>query len=353
MWPDRRILDLLGVEQPILQAPMAGSAFAELAVAVAEGGGLGALACALLSVDQARAEVAAIRQRTARPIQLNFFCHRTPEADPARAQAWRDRLAPYYAELGLDPSMPPVAAARVPFDEEWLGLVSDLRPEVVSFHFGLPSASLLAGVRATGARILSSATTVAEARWLAERGVDAIIAQGLEAGGHRGMFLTDDPGSQLGTFALVPQIVDAVSVPVIAAGGIGDARGIAAALALGAAAVQLGTAYLLCPEARTAPVHRAAVASAAETVLTNVFTGRLARSLVNRATRELGPISALAPPFPLATSAILPLRAAAERAGSADFTPIWAGQAAALCRAVPAAALTRQLASEARARLAR
>jgi nitronate monooxygenase len=268
-----------------------------------------------------------------------------PAPDAAREAAWRAALAPYYAELGIDPAASAGGPGRAPFSAEAADVVVELEVPVVSFHFGLPSEALLARVRAAGAKILASATTVAEARWLEARGVDAIIAQGLEAGGHRGHFLSDDLGVQLGTLALVPQIADAVKVPVIAAGGIADARGVAAALALGASAVQVGTAYLLCPEATTSAVHRAALASAdaRTTALTNVFSGRPARGIVNRLMRELGPLSALPPAFPLASAALAPLRAAAERQGRGDFSPLWAGQNVAGCRAVPAAELTRGL----------
>jgi len=364
MWPDRRILDLLHIDAPILLAPMAGPGLAELAIGVAEAGGLGALPTALLSADQVHTEVATFRSRTSRagrsrPINLNFFCHTPPAPDPARDAAWRDRMAPYYHELGLDPAAPIKASARAPFDDALCRLVEDVRPEVVSFHFGLPEPALLDRVRTTGAVILGSATTVAEARWLDAHGCDAIIAQGAEAGGHRGVFLAGDPiaacATQPGTMALVPQVVDAVSKPVIAAGGIADGRGIVAAMALGAAAVQLGTAYLFCPEAKVSAPHRAALGRATDdgTALTNVFTGRPARGLVNRAIRELGPLTAEAPAFPLAGGALAPLKAQAEALGSGDFSPMWAGQAAALGRALPAAELTRALAEDALARLAR
>jgi nitronate monooxygenase len=217
---------------------------------------------------------------------------------------------------------------------------------VVSFHFGLPSADLAARVRSWGSKILSSATTVEEALWLESQGVDVIIAQGVEAGGHRGMFLSDDLTTQMGTFALLPQVVKAVRIPVIAAGGIADAGGVAAALAQGAAGVQIGTAYLLCPEATTSLLHRAALKgpTARHTALTNLFTGRPARGIVNRLMRELGPMSAGVPDFPLATNAIAPLRAAAESRGSSDFSPLWSGQNASGCKEVPAAQLTRELA---------
>lgn len=354
-WPDTRLCDLLGTPLPLIQAPMAGPNDHALAVAAASAGALGSLPCAMLSAEQIRAEVARFRELApGRPLNLNFFCHRSPAPDAARDAAWRAALKPFYLELGLDPDMPLPAATRRPFDAESCALVEQLRPEVVSFHFGLPEAALLARVKATGARVLSSATTVAEARWLAAQGCDAIIAQGVEAGGHRGVFLDgDDISTQPGLFALLPQIVDAVETPVIAAGGIADGRGMAAALTLGAAGVQIGSAYLLAPECKAPAVHRAALQSAAaeHTALTNLFSGRPARGIVNRLMRELGPISALAPAFPQASAALAPLRAAAEARGSADFTPLWAGQGAPLARAQPAAEITRRIAAEALQRL--
>ncbi|MCB1502477.1 MAG: nitronate monooxygenase [Bauldia sp.] len=349
MWPDRRLLDLFGIDVPIVQAPMAGPVFSDMVIAVAEAGGLGSLPCATMGIDQLRNEFAAVRRGTKKPVNLNFFCHVPPAFDAARETAWRDRLRSYYLEFGLDPQAPVPRSNRTPFDEEACALVEELRPEVVSFHFGLPVPGLLERVRATGAIILSTATTVAEARWLEEHGCDAVIAQGVEAGGHRGMFLTDNIATQVGTFALVPQVVDAVRVPVIAAGGIADARGIVAALVLGASGVQIGTAYLFTPEARLAGPHRDAIHSerVLETALTNLFTGRPARGIINRVMREVGPISDLAPAFPLAGGALAPLRAATEGTGSGDFMSLWSGQSAALCREATAGELTQRLASEA------
>jgi nitronate monooxygenase len=346
MNPTRRLLDLFGIALPIVQAPMAGCDTVALAAAVATADGLGSLACAMRSADDVRAAVAAFRTNGDRPLNLNFFCHREPAPDAAAQDAWRNALAPYYAEHGLDANAATQGASRRPFDEATCELVEALRPRVVSFHFGLPAPELVARVRAAGCVVIASATTVAEARHLEAHGCDAVIAMGAEAGGHRGMFLDGDASRQVGTFALVPQIVDAVGVPVIAAGGIADARGVAAAFALGAAAVQVGTAYLPCAEANVSAVHRAAlaVANADDTAITNVFTGRPARSIANRAVRELGPMSPLAPAFPLAAAALLPLRQHAERAGSGDFSPLWAGQGVALARATDAAALTRALA---------
>jgi nitronate monooxygenase len=360
-WTDRRILDLLGIELPILQAPMAGAVTPQMAIAVAKAGGLGALPCALLSVEQAREAIATVRAAATAPLNLNFFCHTPPEPDPVAALSWRARLAPYYVEKGLDPTANPPTASRAPFDEAFCALVEETRPEVVSFHFGLPAPSLLDRVRTSGAKILSSATTVAEARWLEARGCDAIIAMGAEAGGHRGVFLPvfgDEPAGaldmagQAGTFALVPQIADAVGVPVIAAGGVADGRGVAAALILGASAVQVGTAYLFTGEASVTPAHRQALESARDdnTMITNVFTGRPARSIANRLMLDLGPISPDAPSFPTAGGALAPLRGDGS---SADFQNLWSGQAAPLSpRGVGAEALTRRLAEDALAILA-
>jgi nitronate monooxygenase len=352
-WPDRRLLELFNIELPILHAPMAGATGSAMAVAVARGGGLASLPCALLTHEQIREEVALFRQHSGAPLNLNFFCHTPPPFDAERAERWKQALKPYYQELGADFDAPTPVSNRAPFDEASCQLVETLRPEVVSFHFGLPDAALLERVRASGARIISSATTVDEAIWLERHGCDAIIAMGYEAGGHRGMFLSDELYTQVGTMALVPQIVDSVRVPVIAAGGIADGRGVAAAFMLGAAAAQVGTAYLLCPESRIGNVYREALRGAkdSQTALTNLFTGRPARGIVNRVMREIGPMSPLAPAFPLAGGALMPLRAKAEPAGSGDFMNMWAGQAVGIKRELPAEELTRLLAQEALQRL--
>lgn len=335
---------LLGIELPIIQAPMAGVQGSALAVAVSNAGGLGSLPCALLGLDAMRNELAVIKAQTGKPCNVNFFCHTPPTASAEREAAWRAALSPYYQEFGIDADAIPIGPGRWPFSSEAADVLGEFKPAVVSFHFGLPSAELLARVKAWGTKILSSATTVAEARWLEAHGVDAVIAQGLEAGGHRGIFLSEDLTTQLGTFALVSQVVREVNVPVIAAGGIADARGVAAAIALGSSGVQIGTAYLLCPESTTSAVHRTALKSdaASHTALTNVFTGRPARGIVNRIMKELGPISTAAPAFPLATSAVAPLRAKAESRSSGDFSPLWSGQNASGCKEVPAAQLTRE-----------
>ncbi len=373
----RHLCNLLGITQPLIQAPMAGVQGSALAIAVSQAGGLGSLPCAMLSPEQIKAELQTIRAATrhgtgdALPYNLNFFCHASPPPDvatPQREAAWRALLAPYYAEHGVDAAGIPTGPGRAPFSDALCDLIAPFKPPIVSFHFGLPAPHLVERIKAWGGKVLSSATTVAEAQWLASHGADAIIAQGLEAGGHRGMFLLSDahephhglshtfPGdwrnelaTQQGTFTLLPQILAAVNVPVIAAGGIASAQGVQAAFALGASFVQIGTAFMLCPEATTSAVHRAALTQSAmhphqhHTELTTLFTGRPARGITNRLMRELGAINRAAPAFPTSTAAIAPLRAAAEKIGLADFSPLWSGQNASGCRAVPAAELMRSL----------
>lgn len=340
------IRELFGIDLPIVQAPMAGVQGSAMVVAVSNSGGLGSLPCAMLTLEALRSELDAITAQTTRPYNLNFFCHTPPVADPAREARWREALAPYYAEFGIDPAGVPTGGGRAPFTEAAADLLEAYKPPVLSFHFGLPPAPLLARVKAWGAKVLASATTVEEARWLVANGVDAVIAQGLEAGGHRGIFLGDDLSTQLGTMALLPQVVRAVDVPVIAAGAIADAQGVAAALTLGAAGVQVGTSYMLCDEALTTPLHRAALKSARaeHTVLTNLITGRPARGIRNRLIDALGPLSEVAPAFPLATAALAPLKAAAEKLGRDDFSTLWSGQNATGCREISAAEMTRRLA---------
>ena len=338
---------LLGIELPIVQAPMAGVQDSALAIAVSNAGGLGSLPCAMLELDALRDQLAALEAQTEKPFNVNFFCHTPPTPNAEAEAAWRATLSEYYEEFRIDAGAIPAGPGRQPFSFEVAEVLAEFEPRVISFHFGLPSEELMVQVRRWGPKILSSATTVNEARWLEERGVDAIIAQGLEAGGHRGMFLSSDLTTQLGTLALVPQIAKAVKLPVIAAGGIADAAGVSAGMACGAVGAQIGTAYLLCPEATTSPVHRAALKSevANHTALTNIFTGRPARGIMNRVLRELGPINAATPEFPLAAAAIVPLRREAEALGSGDFSPLWSGQNATGCKEIPAAELTRELAA--------
>jgi nitronate monooxygenase len=356
MWPDRRLIDLFAIELPIVQAPMAGAMDTELAIAAAQAGALASLPAGMLSAQQLREQVEKFRAAApGKPLNLNFFAHKPPTLNNAREHAWREKLKPYYVEFGIDPAAPVPVSNRAPFDATMCVAVEELRPKVVSFHYGLPDVSLVERVKAAGSTVISTATTVAEARWLEQHGCDAVIAQGFEAGGHRGMFLTENLTMQVGTFALVPQIADAVQLPVIATGGIGDARGIVAALALGASAVQLGTAYLFCPEAKITPPHRAALHGADDdaTVLTNVLTGRPARGIVNRVMRELGPISDTVPEFPLAGGALAPIAAKAQAQGSGDFSPMWAGQGVTFGRALPARELTLKLAAEAQSLIRR
>lgn len=333
---------LSSLSAPIVQAPMAGAQNHRLSLAVCEAGGLGSLAAAMLSPEDLQSELLALKAGTRAPYNVNFFCHTPPLPDPARQARWHQTLAPYYRELGLDVNSIPTGPGRVPFSHDSADVLEAFRPAVVSFHFGLPAPDLLARVKSWGSLVWSSATTVQEALWLQAKGVDAVIAQGLEAGGHRGMFLTDDLSTQIGTFALLPQIVNAVRVPVIAAGGIATSQGVVAARHMGASGVQIGTAYLCSHEATTSALHRAALQSPAaqHTALTHLFSGRPARGIVNRIMRELGALNDQAPAFPLATAGIAPLRAAAEAQGRSDFTPLWSGQNASSIQSICAKEIT-------------
>jgi nitronate monooxygenase len=346
MWPNNKITQLFGIDFPVIQAPMAGAQGVDLALAVAKAGGLGSLPCAAVKPDQLRSAVARFRKAGDRPINLNFWCHPAPKPDATREAKWRDQFAHHYDEFGIPRGFASSPLGLFPIDHEMCDVIEELRPEVVSFHFGLPSKSILKRVKATGAKVMSSATTVKEARFLEANGCDAVIAQGAEAGGHRGMFLETDVSRQVGTFSLLPQVVDAVRIPVIAAGGIADARGFAAALVLGASGVQIGSVYLRCRESEITPVHRKLLRScrAEGTVITNVFTGRPARSIVNRVIREIGPMNSAVPGFPLAPSALAPLKA--ETKGKADFIPLWSGQSVALGRDVSAKIFTTELVEE-------
>jgi nitronate monooxygenase len=350
MWPRSDLVDLLQIEVPIIQAPMAGSATPALAAAVSNAGGLGSLGCGTMSRDVLAARAAELRGATNRPFNLNFFAHAAPRPDPETDARTRARVAPFYEELGLGA---PPAAAEAPFaafGDEILALLLDIRPAVVSFHFGLPGTDAVAALKEAGCRVLSSATTVAEARALEAAGADAVIAQGWEAGGHRGTFEVSVEDVGVGTLALVPQVVDAVEVPVIAAGGIADGRGIAAAFALGASGVQMGTAFLSCPEAEVGEAHRAALTHARDddTRLTRAFSGRPARARNTRymgaMAEEKGPL----PDFPAMYAFSGPLEKAGPAAGTQDFQFLLYGQAAALNRALPAADLVRTLVEEAR-----
>ena len=342
------VTELLGIEHPILQAPMANAATPALAAAVSEAGGLGALGSAMLPVDELRRQTAELRERTDRPFQLNFFCHETPEVTGDIAERAREYFAPLYDELGLgEPPQP--SAPAVEFDEARLEALLELRPPVVSFHFGLPTQDALEAIHAAGMVVLASATTVGEARHLEEHGADAVVAQGAEAGGHRGSFLVEGDERPVGTLALVPQVVDAVGVPVIAAGGIADGRGLAAVLALGAGAAQIGTAFLPCPESGISPEYREALRSAKAdaTILTRAVSGRPARALRNRMTQELSGVL----PYPAQLSLTAPLFGVDGAAG--QFQAMWSGQAAALATEAPAGEVVAAISAAAEAIAAR
>jgi nitronate monooxygenase len=340
----------------LVQAPMAGSQNNVLAAAVFKAGGLGSIPAAMLSAEQLHAELTAFQMAIAAdaniknwgsflPVNVNFFCHTPPASQPDKESAWRVKLASAYQSHGIDPLTVGSGPGRAPFSEESLTLMGQFKPAVVSFHFGLPKAEWVQQLKAWGIQIWSSATTVQEAQWLEQHGADAIIAQGLEAGGHRGMFLTEDLSTQVGTLSLLPQIVKAVRLPVIAAGGISSSAAVSAAKALGASAVQVGTAFLTSHEATTSKLHRQALMSdaALHTALTNLFSGRPARGIVNKFMRDFGPLNADVPDFPLATAALAPLRAAAEAQGAADYSPLWSGQNASDCQALPAADIAHKL----------
>lgn len=351
-----RLHDLFAVDLPIIQAPMAGVQDIDLTLAVCNAGGLGSLPCAMLSSDDLYQSLKALGNKTNKPFNVNFFCHSPPVVDADRESIWRQTLQPYFEQYQLNPNDIAAGAIRQPFNIEALAVLKEFKPKVVSFHFGLPAADIIAELKRFGATILASATTVEEGLWLEANGADAVIAQGIEAGGHRSIFLTDDPCEkipyQVGTLALLPRMVQALNIPVIAAGGIADSKAVAAVLSLGAIAAQIGTAYLLCDEAKTSALHREALKKVSnktdqeQTAMTNVFTGRPARAIVNRLITEVGPVTNNAPMFPLAASAVSALRQQAEQAGCNDFTPMWSGQNAQGCKEISASELTRLLAAD-------
>lgn len=343
-----KIKDLLGTELPIIQAPMAGVQDSALAIAVSQAGGLGSLPCGMLDIDTMVAEIKLIKAVTDKPYNLNFFCHQMPVYDDERQKQWQKTLKPFFNELGIECINRPNSANRTPFNHNIADAIEPFKPEFISFHFGLPEKSLLDRIKGWGCKIVSSATTVEEAVWLEAHGVDGIIAQGVEAGGHRGMFLSKDITTQMSTLALVPQIVNRVTLPVIAAGGIADANGVKSTFLLGAGAAQIGTAYLLCDEAKTSELHRNALKSntSVHTALTNVFTGRPARGIVNQAMKELNYLNPIAPLFPHASIEITQLRAQAESMNNNGFSPLWSGQNTSGCRDVSAKIVTQDLAGK-------
>jgi len=348
MWPDPRLCELFGVDHPIIQAPMMGSCTPALASAVANAGGLGSLGCGEKPAGRIEAEAEAIRARTNRSFNLNFFVIGPEKTDPAVLEAARERVQPWYDDLGLGEPPSELPARGRGFDDERLDLVLALKPKVVSFHFGVPEERFVAELKAAGIVLVCSATNVAEARALEAAGMDAIIAQGWEAGGHRGSHVPTAPFDGVGTMALVPQIVDAVSVPVIAAGGIGDGRGIAAALALGASGVQMGTAFPTCPEAATEPARRERLRRATDrdTMVTDAFSGRSARAMRSRYAEAMESRRQTLPQFPQMYALSAPIRDAAEDDDASFFLY---GQAAALSRELAAGDLVDRLVEEAQA----
>ena len=345
LWLNNELTARLNMRYPIIQAPMAGASTPALAIAVSTTGGLGSLGLAMHTQKSLRKDCAEVSAAGA-PYNANFFVHSEPVDDPARTAEISSLLAPYYLELGL--GQVPDAVSVPSFNQTHLEAVLDLRPAVVSFHFGLPTSDAFKAIKAAGLFTMSSATNVAEARELEARGIDAVIAQGFEAGGHRATFSEPYERGHVGTLALVPQIVDAVSIPVIAAGGIGDGRGIAAALALGASAVQLGTAFLTCPESAAHPLYRRALneARADKTQITHAFSGRPARGLENRYLREMAGHEDTYPDFPILNTLTGPLRKASANQNNPDFMSLWSGQSAAMSRNLPASELIQLLVTE-------
>ena len=341
------VTTLFGIKLPIIQAPMAGVQNSALTIAVCEAGGLGSLPCGMLSSDVIESEIKAIQQATSQPYNLNFFCHDMPEYNPQQHEQWQQTLKPYFDEFGMECISSSSGASRMPFSHAVADVIEPYRPPIVSFHFGLPEASLLARVKGWGSKVISSATTLEEALWLEANGVDAIIVQGLEAGGHRGMFLSDDISTQVNLHTLLSQVVKQVNVPVIATGGVADNKGVKVLLSLGASAVQLGTAYLLCSEATTSKLHREALVgkAAQHTELTSIFSGKPARGIVNRVMSELGCFPKMVPDYPYAANEITQLRKLAEALNSAGFSPLWSGQNVSGCEAISAAELTKKLAA--------
>jgi nitronate monooxygenase len=338
---------LLGTKLPIIQAPMAGVQDSALTIAVCQAGGLGSLPCGMLNTDNLVSEIRRIKAATNAPYNLNFMCHDMPAYDEKKHSKWQAQLAPYFNELDTEYDNRAKSPSRLPFNHAVADAIEPFSPEFISFHYGLPDPDLLARIKQWGTTIVSSATTVDEAIWLEERGADGIIAQGIEAGGHRGMFLSDDINTQTRMSVLVAQLANKVNLPIIAAGGIGNNRDVKAALLLGADGVQIGTAYLLCTEAKTSQLHRLAIKSdrSQHTALTTIFSGKPARGIVNRAMKELGNVNPLVPAFPYASIEMTQLRSHAEKRNSDDFSPLWSGENTSGCKEISASELTTQLAA--------
>jgi nitronate monooxygenase len=329
-WKNNALTELLGISVPIIQAPMAGASTPEMVIAATKAGALGSLGTALQSIEQIQGEVAAVRQQSNLPFNMNFFAHERPDTTKPTNPAVSKLLSDWHERLGTDTVVSP-SEATLPFNEEMCQLVLDIEPSVVSFHFGLPNQDMVQSLKDSGFVVLSSATSVSEAVWLSDHGVDAVIAQGYEAGGHNGWFLDRGTSDVATTLALVPRIVDAVDVPVVAAGGISDGRGIAAAMMLGAQGVQIGTALLASPECAISEVYKQAILDATgdETTHTKAFSGREARGLVNDYTTTSHHIDDW-PDFPTMNAATGPLRKASSEQSLPDAVSLWSGQAAGL-----------------------
>ncbi len=349
MWHDRRLIDRLRLDIPLIQAPMAGASTPELAAAVANAGGLGSLGLGMTPPAAIRATIRELRTRTNRAFNINLFTYDVPEPEPNRQAAMKPRIDAYIRAIGADP-----AAFRAPPPSviaEQIAVALEEAPPVFSFTFGMPGRAVIAAFKAKGTFVMGTATSPAEARALEDAGVDAVIAQGAEAGGHRGTFAGELEDGMIGTMALVPLIVDAVKLPVVAAGGIMDGRGVAAALILGAAAAALGTAFMACPEnGAVHPVHRAALLGGGKpTVVSRAYTGRYARFIRNRFIAEM--LEAETPAYPHQLALTIPLRLAAMEKKNADMLPMMAGQGFPLLRAEPAAAIVQRVVDEAKALL--
>ena len=337
------ICKMLNIEMPIIQAPMAGVQDWQLAVAVSNAGGLGSIPCGMLSNEQIVEEIEQFKKHSTKPYNLNFFCHDMPELNLQALKTWEKTLSPYFESYNIELAND-VSGLRVPFDEGIADTIEPFKPPVISFHFGLPSASLVKRVKSWGTIILSSATTLEEALWLQDNGADIIIAQGIEAGGHRALFLNDDLSTQLPTVKLLNILHQTLSIPVIAAGGIANHCDVKNMIELGASAVQVGTSYILCYEAKTSHIHRKAISSEeTPTALTNLFSGRVARGIINNLMTDLDFINDVVPEFPYASVSLAPLRAKAEEVGKCDFTPLWAGTNRSGCAEISAAELTAKL----------
>lgn len=355
MWPDKRLTDLFGIQHPIIQAPMLGSSPPDLAAAVSNAGGLGSVPCGEKPADEIRALADETRQKTDKPFNLNFFVrNEAPQVEAPVLERLSSRLAPYYQALDAGEIPADIPSPGTAFGPEIAETVATIKPKVVSFHFGTPSPKAIDILKREGILLISTATTVREAKALEDAGMDAIIAQGWEAGGHRGSHAANGPGDGVGTMALIPQIVDAVSLPVIAAGGIADGRGIAAALALCASGVQIGTAFLSCPEASTDSTRRALLRQAGDedTMVTDAFSGRPARAVKSRYAREMADMSGQMLPFPLMSALSTPIREACRKSGQDMVSFHLYGQAAALNREHPAQALMQEWIEETRRAIA-